>query len=84
VSGESEPDLRSLSASVGSSNEMLVSVFPFKLCTHPAPNSPSSDLSSKMLAFSTRPFLSSLVSSECPIPPVSFPCLIFLVVVITD
>lgn len=44
VSGESEPDF-SLKASVTSSNEMLVSVFPFKLCTRPAPDSPSSDLS---------------------------------------
>lgn len=44
VSGESEPDF-SWRASVASSNEMLVSIFPFKLCTRPAPNSPSSGLS---------------------------------------
>ena len=44
MSGESEPDF-GLKASVTSSNEMLASVFPFRLCTLPAPDSPSSDLS---------------------------------------
>lgn len=52
MSGESEPDLRGSRASVASSNEMLVSVFPFKLCAHPAPNSPSSDLSSNVSVLS--------------------------------
>lgn len=42
--GEPEPDF-SWRATVASSDELLVSVFPFKLCTCPAPSSPSSDLS---------------------------------------